>query len=273
MGCTIFWEAQEFSHICQDRCYEELLATVERAGWEYEVAEEELVAHVVNLDDRPDKARLVKQRLRLKGLTMFPFGRDEVDSRPRLSFVLDNTHLNNPTLRNRLVTLAPASYWLKWMPRLRDQYPVLSEQREQPIYGMRGDGNMRVRRTDLPGFIKFLNSIRVNCLPLLDIRTSDRLARKMINDIASKPSRSEKQPEIEAPEDICESLRALFSAPRYDDWSLALEAEDEIEREQNKANRAASMGSGSGSSRGRRKQSRDFNAPESRPNDTMRFRS
>jgi|GEM_PF-1290595 len=243
MGCTVFWDAQEFSDVCQARTRDELVSLAETAGWQYEIAPEEFVARVVNLESSPGEARPVERRFRLMGVTLFPFGRDEADSRPRLSFVFDNTNTTNPLLRNRLITLAPAWYWLEWSPRLRDQYPILAQQREEPIYGVRPDGSMRVRRTELPGFIKFLNTVRATSLPLLDIRTSDRLARKMINDPHTNPfgGRGAKRAEQESLADVAEGLGVLFASHRYDEWRLGLHAEDEIEREQARANRAASM--------------------------------
>ncbi len=245
MGSTLFWEAQEFSGTMQVRCRDELISLAETAGWEYEVAPDVWEGVVVNLNARPERARPMKVQLRTIGVTMFPFNRGENDERPRLSFVFDNSNLNDSDLRNRLITIAPPAYWREWMPRVKGQYPALAEDREDStIYGVRADGMMRVRRTELPGFIKFLNTLRATALPLLDIRTSDRLARKMINDPNANPFGRNPQPrplDQATLDEIAEGLGSLFSAPRYPDWKLGLDTEDEIEREQNRANRAASV--------------------------------
>lgn len=248
MGCTLFWEAQEFSGQMQVKCRDELIALAEAANWEYEVAPDVWTGTAINLNARPERARPMTGSLRTIGVTLFPFGRDEDDTRPRLSFVFDNSDLSNPDTRNRLITIAPAAYWREWMPRLRGQYPALSEERSEPLYGIRTDGQMRVRRTDLPGFIKFLNTLRATALPLLDIRTSDRLARKMIHDPSAAVARGGDQSEAEQASlaDLGEDLGNLLSEGRYPDWKLALEAEDDIEREQMRANRAASMSQGGG---------------------------
>jgi hypothetical protein len=258
MGCTLFWEAQEFSGTMQVRCRDELISLAEGAGWDYEVAEDTWSGIVVNLNARPERARPMRVELKTIGITMFPFDRgDEVD-RPRLSFVFDNSDMSSPELRNRLITIAPPAYWREWMPRVKGQYPALSEERAEPVYGMRTDGMMRVRRTELPGFIKFLNTLRATALPLLDIRTSDRLARKMINDPTANPFGRNPQPrplDQATLDELSEGLGVLFNAPRFPDWKLGLDTEDQIEREQQKANRAATMSQeprrGSGSGRGR----------------------
>ena len=247
-----------------------MLAAAENAGWDIEVAEEHFTGIVVNLDNRPDKARPIRADLHLLGITMFPFGKDDENTRPRLSFTFDNSNTRNPDLRNRLITLAPAPYWLRWMPRMKDQYPDLSHERDEQVYGMRGDGSMRVRRAELPGFIKFLNAVKIGGLPLLDIRTSDRLARKMINDIAGAANRPERRTEMETLEDMYEALQTLFGAHRYDDWCLGLETEDQIEREQNRATRAATP---EGGGRGRRRPTRGLGGLDDARGDTMNFRA
>ena len=244
MGCTLFWEAQEFSGLMQVRCRDELIALAESAGWEYEVTEDVWKGIAVNLNARPERARPFRAELSTIGVTMFPFGRGEDDSRPRLPFVFDNTTLNDPDLRNRLITIGPASYWREWMPRVKSQYPILADDREEPVFGIRGDGHMRVRRTELPGFIKFLNTLKATALPLLDIRTSDRLARKMINDPNQNPlGRGGQHRVIDQAtlDELAEGLGVLFNESKFDDWKLGLETEDEMEREQAKANRAATI--------------------------------
>lgn len=259
MGSTLFWEAQEFSSAMQLRCRDELVSLAETAGWEYEVAPDVWEGTIVNLNARPERARAAKVQLRTTGVTLFPFNRGENDERPRLSFVFDNTNINDPDLRNRLITIAPPAYWREWMPRVRGQYPALTDEHEEMIYGLRGDGMMRIRRTELPGFIKFLNTLRATALPLLDIRTSDRLARRMINDPNANPFGRNPQPrplDQATLEQISEGLGSLFSAARYADWRLGLETEDEIEREQARSNRAAAMSDdrpsrGRGAPRGR----------------------
>jgi len=243
MGCTLFWDGQEFSEQIQTRTRDELASLAEVAGWEHEIAPDELVSPVFNLGSSPGEARLVQRRLRLNGVTLFPFGRGEDDTRPRISFVFDNTSATNAHLRNRLITLAPPQYWVESSPRLRDQYPVLSQAHSTPFLCLRSDGSMRVRRTELPGFIKFLNTVRGTSLPLLDIRTNDRLARKMIHDPSTNPfgGRGGRKPDQEGLSQIAEGLVALFASHRYDEWRLGLQTEDEMEREQARANRAASM--------------------------------
>jgi len=239
----MFWDAQEFSDTVQTRTRDELVSLAQTAGWEYEVASDELTSVVLNLNSPPGEARLVERRMRLKGLTIFPFGRGEDDTRPRVSFVFDNTNVTNAQLRNRLITIAPPQYWAEWVPRLRDQYPILTHGSTTPFLCVRGDGSMRVRRTELPGFIKFLNTVRATSLPLLDIRTNDRLARKMINDPVSNPfgPRGVRRAEQDSLAEVAEGLTVLFASSRYDEWRLGLQTEDEIEREQARANRAASM--------------------------------
>lgn len=243
MGCTLFWDAQEFSEQIQTRTRDELVALAQVAGWEYEVAPEELTALMLNLEASAGEGRVAERRFRLNGVTLFPFNRGEEDSRPRVSFVFDNTNTVNSRLRNRLVSIAPPQYWAEWSPRLRDQYPALLQPQARPLLCIRGDGSMRVRRAELPGFIKLLNTVRRTLLPLLDIRTNDRLARKMIHDPASSPfaGRGAKKPEQERLAEIAGGLDTLFGAHRFDEWRLGLQTEDEIEREQARANRAASM--------------------------------
>ena len=243
MGCTIFWEAQEFSLSRQAQVRDELVALAQVAGWEFEIAPDELTGAFINLDLQPGEARIVERRLRLCGVTLFPFGNDEQNIRPRLSFVFDNSNLSNPNVRNRLITMAPPSYWTYWWPRLREQYPLIMNLPDRPILCIRGDGNMRVRRTELPGFIKFVNTLRAGSLPLLDIRTSDKLARKMISEPQGGQfgARGARRQEQESLADIAGGLAALFTSSRFDEWRAALQTEDDIEREQARANRAAAL--------------------------------
>ena len=102
---------------------------------------------------------------------------------------------------------------------------------------------MRVRRTELPGFIKFVNTLRAGSLPLLDIRTSDKLARKMISEPQGSQfgARGARRQEQESLADIAGGLAALFTSSRFDEWRAALQTEDDIEREQARANRAAAL--------------------------------
>jgi hypothetical protein len=243
MGCTIFWEAQEFSESRQLRLRDELVSLAEVAGWEYEVAPDQLTAHVINLDLQPNDARVTDRRFRLCGVTLFPFGVDDEALHPRMSFVFDNTNLSNASLRNRLVTIAPPNYWLTWWPRLREQYPALADLSGKDVLCVRGDGNMRVRRTELPGFIKFVNTLRAGSLPLLDIHTTDKLARRMVNDPQSSQfgARGARKVDQESLADIAEGLTALFASARFDEWRASMATEDEIEREQARANRAAAL--------------------------------
>ena len=246
MGCTLFWDAQEFSEKVQTKTRDDLVSLAQVAGWEYEAAPDELVTPVLNLEGSPGEMRVVGRRFLLIGVTLFPFGRGEDDTRPRISFVFDNTNVVNPHLRNRLVTFAPPRYWVEWYPRLRDQFPVLSQEPATPFLAIRGDGGMRVRRTELPGFIKLLNTVRAASLPLLDIRTNDRLARRMIHDPSSNPfgGRGGKKADQTSLTEVAEGLSVLFASSRYDEWRLGLQTEDEIEREQARANRAAAMSEG-----------------------------
>jgi hypothetical protein len=243
MGCTIFWEAQEFSAVCQARCTGQLVAVAETAGWDYELAPEEFTAPIVDLNKPASEVRIVDRTLKLSGITLFPFGNDDEGTRPRLSFIFDNTNVRDIKARNRLVTLAPAPYWIEWMPRIRDQYTALSRESESQIYGVRFDGSMRVRRTEMPGFIKFLNTVRASVLPLLEIHSNDRQARKMISDVAGSLRMARAGQGVVEPttlDELAEGLGTLFAAHRYDDWRLGLSTEEEMEREQARATRAVS---------------------------------
>ena len=242
MGCSIFWEAQEYSAVCQARCRKEIEALAQTAGWEYEVLSGEFTEPVIDLNRPAPEARAVRRTLRLDGVMLFPFGRNDEDNKPRLSFVFDNTPTADVKSRNRLITIAPAGYWIEWNQRIRDQYPILSQDFGQTVYGIHHDGSMRVRRTEMPGFISFLNTVRATCLPLLEIHSNDRQARKMISDAsgALKTTRGgvRKASEQMSLSDIAEGLGVLFAAHRYDEWRLGLSTEEEIEREQAKAARA-----------------------------------